>query len=356
MGFAAAITGLYACSSSTVPKESNEKYYWRTYRGVNVGCDITEVDVADLSATGANLMRLSMPVCTFMELEEPYAYRKEAFEVLDSVLNWAEKYDMSVLIDPHRYPGTLHRWTMLGNDPFWKEFKYHDLAIQLWDTLAQIGAKRGSVIAGYDLLNEPEVSPQMVVGSPGDINLLYSKLTKTIRKWDDVHTIVYALPRYYVASENKMYPYHKGIQLMAIPVDDNICLETHTYMPMAFTHQNIWEEGPFIPYPSEIDSIYWNYDMLVKDQVELINFSKANPKVPILVGEFSCPRWTGQDGIRYLRDVIDISEQYGWSWAYHAYRENQVWDPEMPIDNRADSTRVVAAPRMVLLQSYFEKN
>jgi hypothetical protein len=153
-----------------------------------------------------------------------------------------------------------------------------------------------------------------------------------------------------------MLGYHKGISSFQIPEDDNICIETHTYMPVPFTHQNIWEEGEYVSYPTTIDSITWNREYLEKEQKELIEFSQNNPNIPILVGEFSSPRWTGQDGIRYLTDVIEIAEKYDWSWAYHAFREDQVWDPEMSITDRNDSTKIANAPRWELLKTYFEKN
>uniref|UniRef100_UPI0035948C83 cellulase family glycosylhydrolase n=1 Tax=Pricia sp. TaxID=2268138 RepID=UPI0035948C83 len=87
------------------------KYQWQRYRGVNVACTIQEEDVKDLAKSGANLMRLAMPICTFIEMEEPYGYNELAFKKFDSVLDWGEKYGVNVLIDPHRYPGTGHQWT-----------------------------------------------------------------------------------------------------------------------------------------------------------------------------------------------------------------------------------------------------
>ena len=337
-------------------KTTKNVFTWDTFRGVNVGCDIKEEDVEDLALSGANLMRFSMPMCTLMEMEAPYALRTEAFRKLDSVLDWGEKHGISVLIDPHRYPGTKHQWTMLGNDPFWQDFKWHNILIKFWDTVATRYANRGKVIAGYDLLNEPEVPLTLVEGSPQDVGLLYKKLTRVIRKKDSVHTIVYALPRVYDSVSKKMQGYHQGITMIDIPEDDNICIETHTYFPKEFTHQNIWEPGIDIPYPVTLDSIFWDRELLEKEQRALIDYSIKNPSVPILVGEFSCPRWTGQNGLQYVKDVIEIAEKYNWSWAYHAYREASVWDPEMSISDRNDSVRSVNAPRWKLLKAYFQRN
>ena len=350
--------GLTACDTvgSEPAAAPPPPYYWQQYRGVNVGCDISEEDVKYLGQSGASLMRLSMPVCTFMELDPPYGYRPEAFATLDSVLNWGERYGVHVLIDPHRYPGTEHPWTMLGSDPFWQDFRWHELLINFWDSLATHCADRGAVVAGYDLLNEPQVDVDMPPGTPADLNLLYQKLTTVIRNKDSLHTIVYALPRVYDREQDITYGYHQGITMLDLPEDDNICLESHTYMPMPFTHQNIWEEGDYVAYPTTVDSITWDAAHLEKVQSELIAFSEEHPNVPILIGEFSSPRWTGQDGLRYLTDVIEIAEKHGWSWTYHAYRESHVWDPEMSITDRTDSVRRPNAPRWELLTNYFERN
>ena len=168
----ACLVSLVACQSAPPEEPATQSYPWQRYRGVNVGCNIGEQDVADLAQSGANLMRLSMPVCTFMELDSPYTYRPEAFAVLDSVLDWGERYGVNVLIDPHRYPGTEHAWTMLGSDPFWQDFSWHEVTIAFWDSLASHCAARGEVVAGYDLLNEPQVNRSMQPETPEDINLL----------------------------------------------------------------------------------------------------------------------------------------------------------------------------------------
>ncbi len=349
---------VYSCGDRHTKTEQDTyvQYPWKHFRGVNVGCEIREADVAALSESGANLIRFSTPLCNFMDLEAPHAFRPEAFQKLDSVLEWGETYGISVLIDPHRYPGTKHQWTMLGTDPFWQDFKWHDLLIQFWDSVATRYSHRGAVIAGYDLLNEPEVPFDFQKGSPKDLGLLYQKLTTAIRKKDSTHTIVYALPRIYNRHTKQMQGYHKGIDLIPIPKDANRCIETHTYFPKEFTHQNIWEPGIDIPYPVTLDSVLWDRKQLELEQASLIEFGKNNPKTSILVGEFSAPRWTEEHGMQYLQDVIEIAEKYEWSWAYHAFREASVWDPEMSITDRNDSTRSSQAPRWKLLKNYFKRN
>ncbi len=47
----------------------------------------------------------------------------------------------------------------------------------------------------------------------------------------------------------------------------------------------------------------------------------------IYVGEFSAIRWApGAD--RYLRDSLELFEEYGWDWSSHSFREWDGWSLE----------------------------
>ncbi|MGD1889724.1 MAG: glycoside hydrolase family 5 protein, partial [Cyclobacteriaceae bacterium] len=190
-----------------------------TYRGVNCGVTLVEEDVKALADLGGNLIRLSFPSNPLMDIEPPYDFNEDAFAYLDSVLHWSEKYGIGVVIDPHRYPGTEHQWTMLGSDPFWQDFAWHEHTIRLWEFIAQRYAQYSDVIAGYDLLNEPGVPKPVKEGSPGDLNLLYAKLTEVIRKYDTQHTIILAAPR--VMNEAGRGSYIQGLPTLKLPDDEH---------------------------------------------------------------------------------------------------------------------------------------
>jgi hypothetical protein len=153
-----------------------------------------------------------------------------------------------------------------------------------------------------------------------------------------------------------MRDYHEGIEYIKLPVDDNIVLESHSYMPVKFTHQNVWNDEKIVHYPDLINGEYWNLKYLKVVQSKLIDFSRKNPKIPIFIGEFSCPIWTGDDGIRYLKDIIKISEKNNWSWAYHSFRESPVWDAEKSGFNKSNLTSTENNSRLRLLKKYFKKN
>ena len=47
----------------------------------------------------------------------------------------------------------------------------------------------------------------------------------------------------------------------------------------------------------------------------------------ILVGEFSAITWA-PGAENYIRDCIEVFEEYGWDWCYHAFREWDGWSVE----------------------------
>ena len=47
----------------------------------------------------------------------------------------------------------------------------------------------------------------------------------------------------------------------------------------------------------------------------------------IYVGEFSAIAWA-PGAADYIRDCIDVFEEYGWDWTYHAFREWDGWSVE----------------------------
>ena len=235
-----------------------EKHYWETMRGVNIAPGISEEDFKVLKPMGANVVRIAFAVQPFMELEEPYNFEEETFQNLDRILDLCEKYEIKAIIDPHRFPGTWHPWTMINNDKFWQDFSWHEKAIAIWERIAIQCKDRGDVIAGYDLLNEPAIPVDYKEGTPQDINLLYQKLIDAIRKHDIKHTIILAGPRYTPPGAEKEVPYIDGLEILEAPVDDNLCYEIHFYDPMSFTHQGVWEESEFIKYPDFVDGKDWN--------------------------------------------------------------------------------------------------
>lgn len=349
------IVGAIALFLLSFSNPEPKQFKWETIRGVNVAVDISEEDFQVLKPMGANVVRIAFPVEPFMELEEPYNFIDNSFENLDRILDLCEKYKIKAVIDPHRFPGTWHKWTMINNDKFWTDFSWHEKAIAIWERIAIQCKDRGNVIASYALLNEPAIPKNPEKDSPADINLLYRKLIAAVRKHDTSHTIIISAPRYTPPSGDVELPYVFGLAVLEPPVDDNLCYEIHFYEPMSFSHQGVWEESEFIKYPGFVDGEEWNKQK-IKEYLKPAKDFCEKYNVPMFVGEFSCPRWTGDYGTQYLKDQIEVYEENGFSWAYHAFRENQLWDAEMNNYNKTDTIRIKTTPRKELLIKAFSLN
>jgi hypothetical protein len=58
----------------------------------------------------------------------------------------------------------------------------------------------------------------------------------------------------------------------------------------------------------------------------------------------------------YLRDCIELFEEYGWDWTYHAYREWDGWSVEHGSDPNDHQPTAEPTDRKQLLLSWFAKN
>jgi len=79
--------------------------------------------------------------------------------------------------------------------------------------------------------------------------------------------------------------------------------------------------------------------------------------VAIYIGEFGSIRWAPENSTyRYLKDCIEIFEEEGWDWAYHAFREWQGWSVEHGSDKNDTQPTTEPTNRELLLRSWYEKN
>jgi hypothetical protein len=95
---------------------------------------------------------------------------------------------------------------------------------------------------------------------------------------------------------------------------------------------------------------------LREEVLPAIEFQKAF-NVQVYVGEFSVIRWApGDSGYHYLRDVVELFEEYGWDWSYHAFREWDGWSVEHGPDRNDHRPTKTPTRRMELLLSWLAKN
>lgn len=327
---------------------------WGPYRGANTRPTLTGEDVRDFAASGGNLLRVTLNTRPLMDKAPPYAVNEENLALLDRLLDLFEKHGLRVVIDPHTTPGTEQTTTTSPNDRFWSDFAWHERLIGLWARIAARYAARGEVIAGYDLLNEPGLPNGGAKDTPADWNLLVRKLVKAIRAADGTHTIIIEPPTLRMP-DGKRLNRLDGMEYLEAPPDANVVYSPHMYEPHEFTHQGVQGRPAPVAYPGEIGRKKWDRAAMEAALAPVAKFQKKY-NVPIFMGEFSAPRWTGDSGNQYLRDVIEICEEHGWAWAYHSWREWEGWDAERSNTDRSDLARQVSTPRLELLKSFYRQN
>ena len=98
----------------------------------------------------------------------------------------------------------------------------------------------------------------------------------------------------------------------------------------------------------------WNKDYLRAQLKPVLEFQRKTG-CRIYVGEFSAVAWApGADA--YLRDCIDLFEEYGWDWTYHAFREYAGWSVEHEGEDAKSLRPAADTPRKrVLLEGFRAK-
>jgi len=275
------------------------------------------------------------------DLDAYDAWLESALRECDKALDAARKYGLYVCVDLHTPPGgRLER----GVCRLFREKKYQDKLLEVWRRIARRYTGRREIWA-YDLLNEP------VEGTvaPGLKNWreLASEVVRVIRAEDPGKPVVF---------EPGPWGGPAGFDMLT-PLDlDRVIYSFHMYLPHKFTHQGVHGSKIGYVYPGVIDGEEWNKERLREAMAPVIDFQRAF-NVHIFVGEFSAIRWAPQhSAYRYLRDVIDLFEEYGWDWTYHAFREWPGWSVEYDEDPK--SRRPAASPtdRQKLLLKWFSPN
>jgi len=316
-------------------------------RGVMHGPKFEEKNIRDLAEWGCNLIRWQLTWGGFphspADKAEPEAYDQwlnARLDELDQALALCEKLGIMVLIDVHTPPG--------GRDQqkYCRMFyvkRFQDQFLDIWDRIAR-RYKGNKTVWGYDLVNEP------FVGKVGDGMMGWQELAaataKRVRAIDPDHAII-------------LEPIWGSPPQLdnLIPVDvPKVVYSVHMYMPLQFTHQGVNEIPVGVTYPGEIKGKRWDKESLRKSLKNVVEYAR-DYGVHIYVGEFSAIRWAPDNSAqRYLKDCIEIFEEQGWDWCYHAFREWQGWSVEHTTEKANTKPSATRTDREQLLRDWFAKN
>ena len=275
--------------------------------------ETTEDDIETLHRWGATLARFQ--ICrgwtrrdANQDLDDYAAWVDSRLDNLADVLRWAEARGMKIVLDLHVVPGGRNAKDLEDNMPHDDRF-----AEAFLDTWRRIATRfRGDpALYGYDLWNEPNQKNR----ARNDYWTLQRRAAEIVRAIDPDTPII-------VESNNSAAPstfaYLSPLRM------DNVVYQVHVYVPSTFTHQGIndYERGAKWPDPEK----GWDKEFL-REALKPVREFEARHRAKIYVGEFSAIAWA--DGAEdYLRDCIELFEEYGWDWTYHAFREWDGWSVE----------------------------
>ena len=282
---------------------ANGRHNPKALRGVMSGGDMSEASVKNLADWGANLVRLqiSVPKGRTMSSDEYLATLEKRLDEYATIVERCHNNGIRVVLDLHTPPPDGAKATKNASNLLEKGYDTTALR-KAWRLLATRFRDHPAVIA-YDIMNEPRCEPD-------EWRRIFRETVTDLRTIDAKKPVVTEFVDTWW------------------PEKMNVIYSPHFYSPHDLTHFGVggaW--GVRWSYPGYINGIYWDKEQMRVALQPWIDFQRAHPGARIFVGEFSCILWS-KGAANYIRDAIDIFEEYGWSWTYHAYREWQAWDVE----------------------------
>jgi len=304
-----------------------------------------EDDVIFLRKAGINVVRFPLNYRHFEDDMAPFKYKEQGFARLDKVIALCEKHDLYVILDLHSAQGWQnvhwHSDNAARISLRWRDATYQDRYVGLWKEFARRYAHR-SVIAGYDVLNEPctnnEIGdypynvPPNYKPNWAVMNTLYRRLVTEIRKIDSRHII-------FLEGDS----YASLFAGLDKPFDDNLAYSSHNYTASGFGPG----QYPGVIHPrTALGSGSEQWELAKQEQVFLsaegTKFTQQH-NVPLWVGEFGSvfngPPEEAGDRLRALDDQIGIIEKNGAHWTTWNYKDIGVMgmltlNPESPYMQR----------------------
>ena len=307
----------------------------RQLRGAMLPFDPTEEDIRTLASWGGTIGRYQMSrnfqkIDANLDFDEYVKWLDGRLDILEKVLGWARKCGMMICIDLHVPPGSIRDNSEMR---MFSDKACLDLYVSCWEKIARRFKGNTDVIYGYDLLNEPHQNRHVVPYSYWDAQRLAAE---AIRRIDADTTIVME------ANWSSSAPAYEYMSPLAMP---NIIYQIHMYIPSEYTHQGVHGWSPPSRWPDY--SRGWNKEMLRAKLAPVIAFSKRHD-AKIYVGEFSAIAWA-PGAEQYLKDCIELFDEHGWDWCYHAFNEWRGWNVEYDGDSLKTLHRVGDTPRKRVL-------
>jgi len=237
------------------------------------------------------------------------------------------KNGFDVVLTLSHVPGRF--WRSGAKDVrIFQNLQFQESFFLAWKTIATALLGENN-IAGYDIVNEPLLPEekgrdtstidyaalaQQIEGTPSDINAFYRRALSAIREVD---------PKTPVILEATGTGDFSSMAVLKASGDPFALYSFHYYEPYAYYRGK--EAQGRLKYPGRIplNGQLWNRDRHLRNLEKVETWRKANgiDAFRVFVGEFGV--WPDAVGAEtYLKDVTDLVNDYGWSWAHYSFRED----------------------------------
>jgi endoglucanase len=238
-----------------------------------------------------------------------------------------------------------------GNERVYEDPIYAAKAVEVFETIARRfrGDRR---IYAIELLNESVIRLPPATGCP-DYEGLMERCALAINAIDPGRAVIVQPEQWW---GNRAFDKLRPIRAK------NLVYAPHCYAPFGVSHQGVGEfqggatEWTARAYPGTHDGVLWDRETLRRDLQPARDFQLAHG-VHMLVSEFGCVRWAlGDSRQRLLKDMIELFEEYGWDWLYHASSDWHGWAITLDHDpwNHVRPAQPTSAE--TLLRSWFTRN
>nr|ABW39341.1 glycoside hydrolase family 5 [uncultured bacterium] len=180
---------------------------------------------------GADVIRLPIRMHSMTGGSPDYTIDPLLFKFLDMAVNWAEKYEIYIIIDNHSFDPVKNT-----------ENNIDKILIPVWEQIARRYKDRSNYII-YEILNEPHGISDSRWGEVQGLAI------DAIRRHDTKHFIIVGGTEYNSIGKLSSIPAYK---------DDKIICTFHFYDPYLFTHQGASWGGP--PLLTTLAGVPFPYD------------------------------------------------------------------------------------------------
>jgi hypothetical protein len=320
-------------------------------RGAMIQPEITPESLRLLGRDwNANLIRWQLirygPAARITEVADYEAWLAGALGKLDAALPLCERYGLRVVVDLHSpFGGTPTVSGYVGADTgLFTNRVAQEVFVTGWQRMAH-RYRNNPAIWGYDLANEP-VEGEVAEGCD-DWMALATRAARAVRASDTQHAIIVE-PAPWGGPETL-----ENLEPIPLP---GVVYSVHMYVPHPFTHQGVHGGAAGLAYPGVIAGRFWD-EAALRRVLQPVRDWQRDYGVQIYIGEFSAIRWAPDNSAyRYLRDCINLFEEFGWDWSYHAFREWNGWSVEHGPDKDNVAPSPTPTDREQLLREWYRKN